>query len=721
MAGRVGGAILASAWLLALGIGFFLHRGDDVGRLAGPFRSMLGALARDRVVSASGLVAAAGGVLIGWLVVIAWLGLGDLIVRTRGQGAVDAPRALALASRCLAGAVVWSIVWLGFGIAHLYSGWVAVGALVIGLGLAGLAWLRDRHARSMRSPLTVAGRLAVAFVVIVLALALMAALAPPTARDALFYHFALPKAYLAAGGAVVVPYNMATFYPQGVEMQVVWAMLLGRLAGHRVAETAAGVTVFAFAPLLALITYGWARERDVDRAWASIAALMVVAVPTVYDIAGSGYVDLALAAYAALAVRAVGRWWSTLEGAWTVPLALAVAGALSIKLTAGFLVLALAVVVLVRAAMPCQDGQQGRAPRWRVAMTGAGGLLLGALIASPWYIRTWMRTGSPVFPFYLDIWPGEAPGWDVARSRLYQSLLSTYGDPQGVRDYVLAPIRLAVSAQPDQPARYDGVLGIAFLFALPVLAWAVSRRRLHVELRIAVLASTAMFLFWLFSSQQLRFLLPALPGFAVAMTASGMAAEAAGQRRSLQWLVLGAAAAGLPVILAWFAALDPVRAVLGGEPPAAYLSRRLDYYPYYELINGSLPPTARVWLINMRRDTYHLDRPYFSDFVFEDYTLTRYVRDAESADELRDRARAAGITHLLVRHDVLFDYARSPIVDDRQPRQHNLAKLQLLLDFFQHGARLIRGDPKFWLIELPRGTPSSGAGAGWPGARDERR
>src|SRR5262249_37315829 len=221
------------------------------------------------------------------------------------------------------------------------------------------------------------------------------------------------------------------------------------------------------APLLALITYGWARERGVDRAWASIAALMVAAIPTVYDIAGSGYVDLALAAYAALAVRAVGRWWSTLDRVWITPLALAIAGALSIKLTAGFVALTLAVVVLVRAIQERND-ENGRAPRVWILGAGVGGLLLGALIAAPWYVRTWMRTGSPVFPFYLDIWPGEAPGWDVARSRLYQSLLSTYGDPQSVLDYVLAPFRLAVSAQPDLPARYDGVLGISFLFALPV-------------------------------------------------------------------------------------------------------------------------------------------------------------------------------------------------------------------------------------------------------------
>jgi hypothetical protein len=514
---------------------------------------MLGGLAKDRILGGPGLVAAVGGVLIACLIVTAWLGLGDLVLRlpARGHATADLPRVLSLASRCLAGAALWSIAWLGLGIAHLYRGWVALGALIVGLALAGIAWRRDQPVRSAPAPLSPAALTACVLVGIVLALALVAALAPPTARDALFYHFALPKAYLTAGGAVLVPYNMATFYPQEVEMQVVWAMLLGRLADDRLAETAAGATVFAFAPLLAFITYGWARERGVDRAWASVAALMVVAIPTVYDIAGSGYVDLALTAYAALAVRAVGRWWSTLNREWIAPLALAIAGALSIKLTAGFIALALAVVVLVRVATTQdRDGEDGRAPRRRAAITGAGGLLLGVLLAAPWYVRTWMRTGSPVFPFYLDIWPGEAPGWDVARSRLYQSFLSTYGDPHGVLDYVLAPIRLSVSAQPDLPAYYDGVVGIAFLFALPVLAWALYRRRLDVELRIAVLMSTAMFLFWLFSSEQIRFLLPALPGLAVAMSASGMAAEAAGQGRLLRWLFLAAAAAGLPVILA---------------------------------------------------------------------------------------------------------------------------------------------------------------------------
>ncbi len=325
-------------------------------------------------------------------------------------------------------------------------------------------------------------------------------------------------------------------------------------------------------------------------------------------------------------------------------------------------------------------------------------------LAAPWYVRNWIRTGSPLFPFYLEIWPAEAPGWDLERSRLYETLFSLYGDISGPLDYLWSPIRLAVAAQPDQPAFYDGVLGIAFIFALPVLAWALWRRRLDVELRLAVLVSAGLFVFWLFSSQQLRYLLPAAAGLAVAIAVAGSGLER-GLSRPLCGLVVAGAALGLPVVLAWFLALDPARVVLGGESREAFLARRLDYYPYYQVVNRDLPPTARVWLIDMRRDTYHLDRPAFSDFIFEDYTLTRYVRAATSVHEIRDRVRADGITHLLVRHDILLDYDRSPIVDERRPRQENVAKLELMTAFFTQGTRVIKGDQKFWLLELPFARP----------------
>ena len=192
------------------------------------------------------------------------------------------------------------------------------------------------------------------------------------------------------------------------------------------------------------------------------------------------------------------------------------------------------------------------------------------------------------------------------------------------------------------------------------------------------------------------------------MTGQGAAgALSAGLGRAFWWVVLCVAAVGAPVVLSWFAFVNPVRAVLGGEPRARYLERRLDYYPYYEFVNRELPSSARVWLIHMRRDTYYLERAYFSDFIFEDWTLREWVRAARDPDELATRVRTAGITHILLRPELLLDYARSPIVDDRLPRAENIARLELLTTFLTRRARLLHGDAKFWLLELrPSDTPS---------------
>ena len=59
--------------------------------------------------------------------------------------------------------------------------------------------------------------------------------------------------------------------------------------------------------------------------------------------------------------------------------------------------------------------------------TGFVALMLAGVIASPWYLKTWKQTGSPIFPFYMSFWKGEATGWDVERSALFQAMNSQYG------------------------------------------------------------------------------------------------------------------------------------------------------------------------------------------------------------------------------------------------------------------------------------------------------
>jgi hypothetical protein len=494
---------------------------------------------------------------------------------------------------------------------------------------------------------------------------------------------------------VDVTTNVYSYLSFGAEMHGVWAMLLGQLVNTAVAESAFGAVCFAWLPLLLLAAYGCAREWQVSRSWAWVATAFVVAIPSMYQVAATGYVDHSLALFVVLTVQAAGQWWTTQSGQSLLALAFALGGALAVKFIALFAFFPLFIVVLFKARAAQQNEAAQTTP---LLLRGCAALFLAGALASPWYLRTWARTGSPLYPFYAHLWNGRSPHWDAERSRLFQMWVARYGgDEKTIVDYLAAPLRLSFTAQPERAAQYDGVLGISFLLGLMFLLWGLWRLALRAEIKIAVMVVGGWYLGWLFSSQQLRFLLPIFPVLAVATVVAASRISS----RALQWALLASVAPGALVIAAWFLEQNPWRAVLGGETREDYLTRRLEHYPYYKIVNRDLPPTARIWLINMRNDTVHFERDYFADYIFEDYTIAKLVREAANVAVLRAQVKDMGITHVLLRHDVLFDYARTPIVDERKSAAENEGKLQLLKSFLEDGTKIIKRDAKFLLVELP--------------------
>jgi hypothetical protein len=458
----------------------------------------------------------------------------------------------------------------------------------------------------------------------------------------------------------------------------------------RAGEAAFGCTLSAFFPLLLALVHRGCSARRMPASWTWRAVAVVSTVPTVGEVAGSGYVDLALAVYAFLAIRTMAHWWSAGGAASLAVVSLALGFALSVKLTASFLVLILVVFVVVKARAT------------GALLPGVAAVAGAVLLGCPWYLRTWARTGNPVFPFFANLWPGHAAGWDPERSALLHQFNALYGgSDKGPFEYLWTPIRLSLMGQREIALFYEGVLGVSFVLGAALLLWAAARRAVAADLGVAAAAGGAFFLWWLVSAQVLRYLLPALAPLAVAIAGSGAILE---RQRAVgpvaRWGLVVSTVACLTVGVGWFVGDDPVSAASGAEPRAAYLDRRLEYHPYYRVINGSLPVDARVWLVDVRRDTYHLERPYVGDYLFEDYTLRQWLGQARSGAEVRQRALAEGITHVLIRHDVLFDRAQSPLIDDRLPHEENVARVERLRSLLSDGTRVLRADRRYALVEL---------------------
>ncbi|HQX54976.1 MAG TPA: glycosyltransferase family 39 protein [Pyrinomonadaceae bacterium] len=673
-------------------IAFLAGRTADIWQL----QILAGNLGGGPLIGAEGIWQSAAGSIFAVLIGVAWFGLGSfvsfLIPATRSA---NHSHVLELASKIAIGSAFWSLIWFFLGLAGAYSGTTAVATLVIGLVLAGLNVSRIREAKSESRVPERAGAFDKALLLLIavpVVLALISAAAPPTAKDSLLYHLSVPKAFIAQGSNTFVEGNIASYLALGTEMHIVWARLLGGIFSERTAEVAGTIVVWLFFPLLLASIFGWARETGISRRWSLIAVLMAASVPTAYHVASSGYIDIALALYITLAIYSLCRWWGQPSNATASAIAIFLGAGLGVKMTTVFVIAAFALVVLLRARNAADTG--------KIIATGFGSLILAGAIASPTYIRTWAVTGSPVFPFYMSIWPGTAAGWDVERSNLFQGMNAQYGGAESNKaNYLTAPVRVSVMAQPEEPANYDGVLGVAFLIGLPLLIWALWKLEIPTEAKIAAGVAGVMYLFWLFSSAQLRYLLPIVPALAIAIAAS---VEAFGDklRGIAQYAFAASALAATLTAVAWFCQKAPLRVVLGGETRDEYLTRNLDYYPFYQAVDTDTPKDSSVWLINMRRDTYNIERSVYSDYLFEDWTLRTLVWDSANIGEARAKAKALGVQYILTRYDFLFNYDRSTLVDDKKPRSENESKLKMAKDLLLDPAATIKSDNKFSLVRL---------------------
>lgn len=691
-------AIAVAIWAVVLLIAFFTNRGGDVGSIGRLFGNLGGGQ-----LAGSGIFDSIAGGIVAALIGVAWFGAGSSIVRfipaTRSE---NHSHVLELVIRLAVGAAFWSLVWFALGAAGAYGKPAGIAALVVGVVLAAVGIRRVREAKDESRVPERAGsfdKSLLLLIAIPVVLSFIASMAPPTAKDTLLYHFAVPKAFIAQGSSAFIEGNIASYLALGTEMHTVWAMLLGGLLNERAGEAAAGATMWLFFPLLLAAVFGFAREIGIERRWALIAVLMTASVPTAYHVAASAYIDVALALFVTLAIYSLTRWWRTMETDWLIFAAISLGAALSAKLTTLFVIAAFALVIMMRA----RSGESEGGNAGKTIGIGFAALVLAGVIASPWYLRNWVETGSPIFPFYMNIWPGEAAGWDVERSNLFQAMNAQYGGyAKTPLDYVAAPWNLSVNAQPELATHFDGVLGVAFLLGLPFLIWALWKFEMPVEVKIGAGVAAVMFLFWLFSSQQLRYLLPILPVLAIGIAAAfqKLGESVSGLRQIGEFAFAGASIAGILTGGAWFLQKAPLRVVLGGETPDAYLTRNIDYYPYYSWLNKETEPSQKVWLINMRRDTYNLQRPYYSDYLFEDWTLRRLVWESRNGAELKAKAAEMGVHYVLSRHDFLFDYERSPLVDDAKPRGENEAKLKIAKELLLDPARTIKVDQKFSLVKV---------------------
>lgn len=535
------------------------------------------------------------------------------------------------------------IVALGtllFGLAGLFRPLLLWGVLIIAVLLLRqhlLGWLREMRdlLRSVR--IESAGQAGVAlFCGLLLVLALLVALAPPTHWDSLAYHLVGMQRALRQGGIYAQPDNFYLGLSQNVEM------LYGLTVGLFGRDTAAAPVHFGLGMLALLATAGVVR-RYAGRSAGWVAVLLLLSAYNVWGLFGWAYVDLGTMLYGALALVAATAWRETVAAGkstrgWLIVMGAIVGLGMGVKYTTAALGLALGVFVLLHQ------------PR-RVVQNGVVMGLAAALAFAPWAAKGVLLYHNPIYPFVLN-----GLNWNADRAAAFNPVAYSLVGRGDAWQIPIIPVAATIFGQ-DLVDGYGFTAGpwLLTIFLLLPLVWAfldARARRLALD---ALVLMAVLVVFWAASAAlgavgvQTRLMVMVLPTFAAA-GAVALRGLAAFPKKPFDINFIVRVLLGLTLALT---ALDVVRATVrqdvlpyltGDKSLPDYMYTNTGAY-YNAMLN--LPPDARVlFMWEPRGYSCPAATTCTADVLFDHWKLPM-LNDGLTPDEVFERYRAEGQDYLL--------------------------------------------------------------------------
>lgn len=602
--------------------------------------------------------------LVAALIGLAGLGLGHLATRPL---AIGEPGAYGL----------WLSAALGMGLLSMLTLLLAASgllrlpvflAIMPALALAGVwaLWSSLRMHLSRRTPAPRHGvwvdRMAVPLLLLLAAASLawvllVHTLLPPTDWDAISYHLALPRLYVEAGGLTYVNFMLAANWPLNMEMLFAVALLFG-------SDIATHLTMLGFTGLVAVGLLIAARRHLGDDRAGAVAVLLFLTVPMVKRLGGLALVDVAMGLYVLAAALCFARWQSGRRWQWLLLCGAFCGLAAGSKLMGGGFAILYGLLFLWaegRRWLAARHVGRGRAVAGEALRGALVFGLAGLALVGPWYLRSYLNTGNPVWPFAYHLFGGR--DWDDLGDEYNMQLMyTTWSKVVLPRN----PIGLVESfgymlLRPEEIGDYRGGLGQPLL--LGALVATVLLGRAPGLLRQALFVCAGSWVLWFFLvSHQIRFLLPVAPLLALA---TGWAFT----RLLIRWRspnVRLAALAGLLLVVSaeWPWSFAPERALFASRLPylrgelsrQAYIDERVDVMPLVHFANRELPPDANLLLLPFETRGYYLERAYRWAHPASQRVI-RFEQHA-SAEELMATLRGLGVTHLLEHSAWMYDGLR---------------------------------------------------------------
>ncbi|MDQ3702860.1 MAG: hypothetical protein M3442_18335, partial [Chloroflexota bacterium] len=218
---------------------------------------------------------------------------------------------------------------------------------------------------------------------------------PPFAFDAITYHLTIVATWLQAENIDPTPLSLCcAYYPATSELLFTWpALFLGN-------DSLIDTVQIGFAALGALAVAGIARSAGLPARGAAAAAGLFAVTPIVLVQASTNFADVMVAACVLAALHALVRFAKTGAPPRLLVAGLATGLVLGIK---GIGIVWAAVLMVSAIALAVRAWRTGTISRRATGIAATTFLIASLALGSYWYVRNWIETGNPAYPFRVEV------------------------------------------------------------------------------------------------------------------------------------------------------------------------------------------------------------------------------------------------------------------------------------------------------------------------------
>ena len=573
---------------------------------------------------------------------------------------------------CLAGCVLGTAatVYFVLGLAGYVHNQFANLAVSLALVASGLFFFAEFSAIPLKANWL--GRLIWVALLVVLSAEIVLGFLPPTARDELTHHLAIPKLYARAGRIIEVPIAPYAYYPMLLDMLYTPLIYWGYdfIAKHIHA-------LFGF--LTGLLVYAYLTRR-LSRVYGLLGFFFFISTPAVLRLSHWAYIDLGITFYSTASLLCLLRWGEEREGwHWLTLAGLSLGFALATKpngLLAALLLALLFVLVI------------GRVPRDPLSrVVSALGLFAGLALLpfAPWVVKNWLQTGNPFYPLFGGFFAARNASVVDAASfvglGIFEKRHLLYGE--SIWQILGLPLRVFFTGQDDNPQYFDGVLTPVLVVLLP---WAFKGKWREEKKLIALFAFGYLVLALFLIDMRIRYILLIVPSLVVLLVYGIFNMYLSAKRPALLFATLIFFAACHGTYLWGYLHRDrPFNYLRGSETREAFLRRALPEYPAMQYVNDEVAPPAKIYLLFLGRRAYYCERDYFHDAGELPAFLIGAIQKAKDPQDIGRTLKSRNITHLLLREDLLIRFLTENLTPALGRMWNDFATTRLRLAFRERG------------------------------------